>query len=269
MKDFPDSNRRISQDAPGPFLGKVADADQPFRLKNLHYSTQVAVTSSKKRRDLRAGQSVGSHIPAVLIEERQGTIISDEVVSEKILRRAKSFSRQAPQPSAADFGARARKTFDRTLRMFTARLADRRFDPHPIAHRVDFAKRHTALHHAERAGVHAEEKDTFAAGSVLAEIHLVCAPRVIEWIVNMCGGRGEPQAINGRTEFSCGSDHWGRDRMAGHIVFVIKIALSLKLENQQGKSSPQKTRGRARSSLSLQEGHNRAHQAGTAQVRTG
>src|SRR2546430_3625061 len=91
MKDFPDSNRAISQDAPGPFLGKVADADQPFRLKNLHYSTQVAVTSCKKRRNLRAGQFVGSHIPAVLIEERQGTVISDEVVSEKILGRAKSF----------------------------------------------------------------------------------------------------------------------------------------------------------------------------------
>src|SRR2546429_9107383 len=76
MKDFPDSNRAISQDAPGPFLGKVADADQPFRLKNLHYSTQVAVTSCKKRRNLRAGQFVGSHIPAVLIEERQGAGIS-------------------------------------------------------------------------------------------------------------------------------------------------------------------------------------------------
>ena len=82
MKDFPDSNRGISQDAPGPFFGKVAYADQPFRLKDFHYSTQVAVTSSKKSRDLRAGQFVGSHIPAVLIEERQGTVISDEVVSE-------------------------------------------------------------------------------------------------------------------------------------------------------------------------------------------
>src|SRR2546430_5555455 len=194
MKNFPDPNRRISQDAPGPFLGKVADADQPFRLKNLHYSTQVAVTSSKKRRDLRAGQFVGGQIPAVLIEERQGTIIGDEVVSEKIFGRAKSFRRQAPQPSAADFGARARKTFDRTLRMFTTRLADRRFDPHPIAHRVDFAKRHTALHHAERAGVHAEEKDTFEAGAVLADIRLARAPRVIEWIVNMCGGRERTQA---------------------------------------------------------------------------
>src|SRR6266487_4523477 len=91
---------------------------------------------------LSGGQLVRCQVAPVFVKERQGTVVDDEVVGEKVFGGAKAFRKQTPQPFAANFRAWAGKTFDGTLRMFAMRFANGRFDLHPGADGVDFAEGH-------------------------------------------------------------------------------------------------------------------------------
>src|SRR5438445_11817216 len=126
------------------------------------------------------------------------------MVPEKNFGRAESFSEESPQPSAADFGPWTGESFDRTLRMFAARFADGRFDLHPVAHGPDFAQWPASLHHAERAGIHAEEHHALTAAAVFAQVGFLRAPGVIERIIHVLDGRFESQPVEG------GAKHPGR-----------------------------------------------------------
>ena len=129
------------------------------------------------------------------------------MVGEEVFDGAKAIRKQAPQPFAADFGARAGKAFDRTLWVFAARFANRRRDAHPGANGANFAKGHAGLHHAERSGVHAEKDHPFVAVGKLLQVRLVRGPRVIERIIDVCDRGREFDAVNDSAEFARGFYH--------------------------------------------------------------
>lgn len=68
-----------------------------------------------------------------------------------------------------------------------SRLSDGRFDAHPVARSSSLPERDTALHHPERSGVHANEYDFLATGSITED--LVRTPGVFERVVNVRNGR--------------------------------------------------------------------------------
>jgi hypothetical protein len=61
----------------------------------------------------------------------------------------------------------------------------------PIAHGRDLTERDTGLRHTKRTGIHPEKQHALAAISVTPQIHLMGAPGVDQWIVNVCDRRSE------------------------------------------------------------------------------
>src|ERR1041385_6309531 len=112
MKNFSDGQRCAGEGLFSPFLSEVTDPDDPFGLENFHHAPQMAVTRGKERFRLRCGQLVRRQVAPVFVEERQGTVVDDEVIGKKIPGRAKALSEQAPQSFAADLGTRTGKTRD-------------------------------------------------------------------------------------------------------------------------------------------------------------
>ena len=110
---------------------------------------------------------------------------------KKIFGAAKAPGKESPQSPPADFGAFTGKAFDRPFRMFASRFGYGRFDLQPVTHGIDLAKRHAGLRHAERAGIHAEEDDTFALVAESSQIIFVRRPGVLERVVNVRNGRLE------------------------------------------------------------------------------
>ena len=86
---------------------------------------------------------------------------------------------------AADLGAPAGKSFDRALGVLALWFADGGVDAQPVTHGGDFAKRHAALDHAERAGIHAEKDDLLGFVTKTAQVNFVWRPSVIERVVDM------------------------------------------------------------------------------------
>ena len=73
-----------------------------------------------------------------------------------------SFARPRPDARAADFAARARKSFDGSLGMHSHRRTDLNgafIDTEKVPHRSDLSKRHASLRHPKRSRIHADEKD--------------------------------------------------------------------------------------------------------------
>ena len=138
------------------------------------------------------------------------------MVREKIPGCPELFREEAPQASAADFGTLAGKSFDRTLWMLDARLADRRFNPQPVPHGADFAEWHAGLHHSERSRIHAEKHNAFRVATPGPEVSLVSAPGVTEGIVNMRYRGAELEVVESLAELSRGPN-----QLAGSAHFAI------------------------------------------------
>jgi hypothetical protein len=111
---------------------------------------------------------------------------------KKCLRRAEALREQAPQAAPAHFRALACESFDRSLGMFVRGFSDRFMDAHPIAHGRHFPEGHARLHHAVRAGIHAEKDHPFFSACEALDVALVRFPRVFQRLID---------AVNGCAEF--------------------------------------------------------------------
>src|SRR5437773_1806349 len=137
VKNFSDFDRDFGETQSGPLLSEVSDPDEPLGPQDLNRTAQMPVAGGEQWRHLCGGQFVRSQVAAVFVEERQGTVVDDEVVGEKVFSGVKAFRKQTPQPVAANFRAWAGKTFDETIRMFATRFANGRLDLHPSVDGAD------------------------------------------------------------------------------------------------------------------------------------
>ena len=128
------------------------------------------------------------------------------MLGEKLLGTTETLLEQAPQTPPADFRTRAGEALDRAFWIFISRFFDACLDAHPIAHCVDFTERNTALHHAKRARVHAEENDLFRLAAETTQIKFMRRPGVVERVVAMRNWRGKIQLLNCSGELASGCD---------------------------------------------------------------
>ena len=78
----------------------------------------------------------------------------------------------------------------------------------PVAHGGDFSKRNARLHHAKRAGIHAQKHHALAALAEAAQIFRVRLPRVVEGIIDVRDGRAEFQSSHPRRQLLRGGDQF-------------------------------------------------------------
>src|SRR5881394_2812125 len=86
---FAGRNFRTKQS--GSLLSEAADPDEPFGSEKFQYAPQMSITGGKQRCGLSGGQLVRRQVTSVLVEERQRTVVDDEVVDEKVFGTAKPF----------------------------------------------------------------------------------------------------------------------------------------------------------------------------------
>ncbi len=125
---------------------------------------------------------------------------------EEFLRRTEPFREQLPQPPSADFRARTIVAEDWSFGMFRLRLFDGRGNFQPVAHRRNLAERNPRLHHAERAGIHAQKNHALPSVAKPPQKFLVRFPGVSERIINVRDRRGELQPTDRFGKFPCGGD---------------------------------------------------------------
>ena len=87
--------------------------------------------------------------------------------------------------------------------MLLRRPSGGRMDFQPIARSCDLAEGHAGLHHAERAGVHAQKNHPLPAAAIPAEIFRMRRPRVSQRIINVRDRRLEFQPVNPGRKFAC------------------------------------------------------------------
>jgi len=122
----------------------------------------------------------------------------DEVFGEKGLSLSEAFLEQTPETAAAHLGPVAGETGDLLAGMLLVGTTDRHLQPHPIPHGGDLAERHAGLSHAERAGVHAQEKHLPRAGGGKAtQVGLVRSPSIVQRLVDEVRRRGKRAAFQG------------------------------------------------------------------------
>ena len=80
--------------------------------------------------------------------------------------------------------------------MLDLRMADRGFDPEPVAHQIHFTERNSRLCHPPRSGVHAQKHDFLRPGSVPLEVQPMRLPGVVERIVDVRYRRLEFESRN-------------------------------------------------------------------------
>ena len=213
VKDFSDADVDASKCFGGAFFGKAADGDEPFRFKDSHHAAQVRVARCHQRGGFGGGEFVGGSVAAGVFHKGERAMVGDEVVGKKFFRRGKSFVKQAPQATTADFAARAGEAVDGALGVFAGGFADGGVDAEPIARGGDFAEGYTGLGHAEGTGVHAEKDNFLFVGGGEAEVLFVRGPRVVERIVNVSHGVGEGESIAGSAQVAGGLDYF----FGGHL----------------------------------------------------
>ena len=90
MQNATELYRLISQHVLRSFESKIANANHPLGLKRLYRGAQVFVTSFKQQLLLASRQFVWSAIATGLLHERERAIVQNDMLSEKILSRAKA-----------------------------------------------------------------------------------------------------------------------------------------------------------------------------------
>src|SRR5688572_13976156 len=113
------------------------------------------------------------------------------MLAKKIGSFTETLREQTPQPLPADLAARAVESSHDAFWMFGIRLPNLRAQFHPIAHRIDLAKRHAGLNHSPRPGIHSKENHLLRPRAKRAHVGFMARPRVIEGIINVRYGRRE------------------------------------------------------------------------------
>ena len=98
--------------------------------------------------------------------------------------------------------------------MLVAWTANNGVNFHPIAHGGDFSKWDAGLHHAKRAGIHAQKHHALARVAEAPQILFMRGPGVIQRVVNVRDRLGKAQAVHSRGKFLRGGNEplaeWGR-----------------------------------------------------------
>ncbi len=204
------------------FLGKAAHGDEPFGFKNFHDAAQVGIARGHQRRGLGGGQFVRRAIAAGVFHEGQRTMVDNKVIGKKFLGRAEAFAKQAPQPAAANFAARAGEAINGALGMFARGFADGGIDADPVAHSGHLAKGHTRLRHAEGPRVHSEENDFLWRTAGQVKVLLVRGPCVVERVINVLHRLGEGECVAGVAQFTRGIDHFISGHGRAHSIGIFQ-----------------------------------------------
>ena len=174
-------------------LGKAADADQPLRLQRLDDGRQVTVAGGLQRALLGRRQLHRGAVLARGFQEHQRAVVDDDGLRKEIVGTAEAATDPSPKSATTHFRASARKTVNRTLGVLMRWCLDRGLDAHPVAHRRDLAEGHAGLHHAEGAGVHAQEHDLLVPLAIAVQIGGVGLPGVLQRVVDVRHRRGKAQ----------------------------------------------------------------------------
>ena len=185
-------------DADEIFLGVLADADEPFGLKDFEGFEKVLIAGVLNGVAVGFTEFVGSEVSSGFGHEDERTVVGDELVGKEIVGIGEADCDEfGPEAAAADFDSSALKASDGAFGVFVFRFGDGSGDFHPIADGGNRAKGNADLGHAKRAGIHSEEEDTFGAAAKTLEVDLVWFPGIVERIVGMGDGWGDIDLIDG------------------------------------------------------------------------
>ena len=188
------------------------------------------VARGKQHRAFRSRQFVRRPIPTAGFNKSQWTIVRDQMFAKKVFGRAESFREQFPQTLTTDLIPLARETGHAPLWMLVRRTANFCFDAEPVAYGRDLAERDAGLHHAERAGIHAEKQDAFTTVRVTLQIRLMRSPGVFERVVNVRDRRSEAEFVHCRAQTLSGANQRTAGRRFAHgydreaMICATKIA---------------------------------------------
>jgi len=199
-------NRFAAQNFRGTFCGEVADAHEPFGLKNADDLAQMLVACGEEYRAFARRQFIRRAVPSAALEESERAVVYHEMFGEEVVGAAESVGEQFPQALAADLAPRAGESGHGPFGMFVRGPANFCFNLEPIAHGRDLAKWDAGLRHAERTRVHAEKQNALLVARVTAQINLVRGPGVIERVVNVRDRRREDEFAYRRAQFLRSAD---------------------------------------------------------------
>ena len=204
------------------FFGEAAHGDEPIGFKKFYDAAQVRIARGHQGRGLGGWQFVRRAIAAGVFHEGQRTMVDNKVIGKKFLGRAEAFAKQAPQPAAADFAARAGEAINGALGMFARGFADGGIDADPVAHSGHLAKGHTRLRHAEGPRVHSEENDFLWRTAGQVKVLLVRGPRVVERVINVLHRLGEGECVAGVAQFTRGIDYVISGHERAHSIGIFQ-----------------------------------------------
>ena len=204
------------------FFGEAAHGDEPIGFKKFYDAAQVRIARGHQGRGLGGWQFVRRAIAAGVFHEGQRTMVDNKVIGKKFLGRAEALAKQAPQPAAADFAARAGEAINGALGMFARGFADGGIDADPVAHSGHLAKGHTRLSHAEGPRVHSKENDFLWRTAGQVKVLLVRGPRVVERVINVLHRLGEGECVAGVAQFTRGIDYVISGHERAHSIGIFQ-----------------------------------------------
>ena len=80
--------------------------------------------------------------------------------------------------------------------MLFGRFTNRRIDSDPVLNRGNFTKGNPGLNHSKRAGIHAQKHNFRRGGGGHSQILFMGGPSIVQWIVNVLGGRTKVELIH-------------------------------------------------------------------------
>ena len=96
MKEASDERPITREKLLGSLCRKLADSDDPFRLKNPHKLAQMLVANSEERFAFAGRQFVGGAVPSRAFNEGKWAVIGDEMLGEELFCHAESAGKQSP-----------------------------------------------------------------------------------------------------------------------------------------------------------------------------
>jgi hypothetical protein len=206
MQNAADAQAFTRKELLGALGSKIAYADDPFRLKNVHDLAQMFVARGEQRGAFRCRQFIWGAIPAAALHKSEWAIIHHNVLLKKFFSGTESLGEKSPQPLTTDLAALTRESDYESLRVLTCRTTDLGLDPEPIADGGDLTERDAGLDHAERARIHPEKDHPFRCVGITAQVSFVCRPGIIEWVVNVRDGWSEVELAYGGAKTQGGLD---------------------------------------------------------------
>ena len=161
VENLTDLERRSWQCGFGSLSGEGPDADEPIGFEDLDDLLEVMIAVRFQLTGDGRRQFVRRKVTSGRFQEREGAVVGHEMFGKEFFRLFESVLEESPETFAAHFGSLALEPFDGTFGMFRVGSLDAGRNFHPIPDKLDLTERHGGLHHAEGAGIHSQEDDSF------------------------------------------------------------------------------------------------------------